>query len=136
MKKVKINENIYIGNSKTQFKNLTETVLFENNDGITSNGSLNDNISNYRKLGCYARVGDQGIYEEINPKNLKKVEFSSFWASSSVFVYKSSVYKFDGNQITRTEMYCYYIDGNSNFKAFKDSNAENGIKLYKVVGYK
>lgn len=131
-----MNDEIYIKNSDVQLKDLLGTTLFESSNGITVSGTLNDDISNYKRLGCYALVGTQGIYVEIELDKIQNVEFVSCWCGNSVMAYKSSIYHFNAREITRNEMYTKYISGISELNTLYDNQNENGIKLYKVIGYK
>lgn len=105
-------------------------VLYENSSGATSGATLSDNISNYKYLEIFANVGNYGLSNKIDLSIKTYVEFLSLYADSSVFAFKVSDYLFSGTTMTRNTMYTKYSTGTY------DATNENGIRVYKVIGYK
>lgn len=132
-----INNNSLLGTGNIDILTNIETVLFSSESGELGNITLNDNVSNYKKIIIEVSeypnsVRGRNCIEVIEPNN-KQTTLIAFGCDTAGTLYISSkeVEIINNTINTITTRYNYITISNS----VSLTNANN-VRIYKVIGYK
>lgn len=136
-KKIKMNEEVYIGNSNVQVKDLLGAILFENDNGST-NIILTDDYKNYDLLEIsFVNNDAYGQITKLDVNNLiSKGRFvlNNITPTSSAVYMKQSVFTINEKSISLDDSR-YNEIGIDSSGTVKFQNINN-ILITKVIGYK
>lgn len=112
--------------------------LYENDTGTSTNFTLNDDSSNYKRIIVEAKNIEENalclVPEIIDPDGKKfPIVTINTGGGATVTYIGNSVWQIAGNQVTKTQTNCLTaLHKNSN----TDIVAHNNVRVTKVIGYK